>query len=138
MTKYDVTGMTCAACSARVEKAVKGVEGVRSCAVNLLTNSLVVEGDVSSDVIIEAVIRAGYGASLKGEKKVEIEDKGSKVILKRLFISAFLLIVLMYFSMGPMLGIPLISFFNENHMANGIVQMTLNNSLLVVLQVCGI
>ena len=69
MTKYDVTGMSCAACSARVEKAVKVVDGVKSVSVNLLTNSMVVEGDASPDVIISAVVAAGYGASVKGQKQ---------------------------------------------------------------------
>lgn len=127
MNKYDVTGMTCAACSARVEKAVLSVEGVESCAVNLLTNSMSVEGEVDASIIIDAVTKAGYGASLKGQKvKEELEDHETEIIQKRLIYSSLLLVVLMYFSMGPMIGIKLPHFFESNPIANGIIQAFLS------------
>ena len=109
MKQYNVTGMHCAACSARVEKAVSTVEGVKSCSVSLLTNSLGVEGDVSDKEIIKAIKKAGYGASVKkkdkSEKTVEeiddsLEDKDTPVLKKRLIWSLFFLIILMYFSLG--------------------------------------
>jgi len=103
MTQYDVTGMSCAACSARVEKAVSGVEGVTSCSVSLLTNSMGVEGTAKPEAIIKAVENAGYGANLKGkraEEKKELEDTETPKLLKRLVLSVCFLLVLMYFSMG--------------------------------------
>ena len=103
MTQYDVTGMSCAACSARVEKAVSGVEGVTSCSVSLLTNSMGVEGNAKPEEIIKAVEKAGYGANLKGSKKEEkdtLEDMETPKLLKRLVLSVCFLLVLMYFSMG--------------------------------------
>jgi len=103
MTQYDVTGMSCAACSARVEKAVSGVEGVTSCSVSLLTNSMGVEGNAKPEEIIKAVEKAGYGANLKGSKKEEkdtLEDTETPKLLKRLVLSVCFLLVLMYFSMG--------------------------------------
>jgi len=103
MTQYDVTGMSCAACSARVEKAVSGVEGVTSCSVSLLTNSMGVEGNAKPEEVIKAVEKAGYGANLKGSKKEEkdtLEDMETPKLLKRLVLSVCFLLVLMYFSMG--------------------------------------
>ena len=98
MEQYRVTGMTCAACSARVEKAVSALDGVDSCSVNLLTNSMVVSGSATSDEIVFAVERAGYGASLKGDKTAEaavLTDSETPVIRRRLVISLCLLAVLM-------------------------------------------
>ncbi|MBR2620136.1 MAG: heavy-metal-associated domain-containing protein, partial [Firmicutes bacterium] len=113
MKKYDVTGMSCAACSARVEKAVGNVPGVQSCAVNLLTNSMGVEGTASSEEIIAAVQAAGYGASLKGAGDASVgssgnaafddsllDDRETPLMKKRLFASLGFLAILMYFSMG--------------------------------------
>ena len=103
MTQYDVSGMSCAACSARVEKAVSSVEGVTSCSVSLLTNSMGVEGSAKPEDIIKAVEKAGYGANLKGnkaEEKKELEDTETPKLLKRLIMSVCFLLVLMYFSMG--------------------------------------
>ncbi|MBO7349686.1 MAG: cation-translocating P-type ATPase, partial [Spirochaetales bacterium] len=108
MEQYDVTGMSCAACSARVEKAVSSVPGVTSCSVSLLTNSMGVEGTADSSAIIKAVEDAGYGASVKGsEKKADhsseerqLEDRDTPKLKKRLMASLGFLIVLMYFSMG--------------------------------------
>ena len=104
MEQYNVTGMSCAACSARVEKAVSAVEGVKTCSVSLLTNSMSVEGDVSPEVIISAVKAAGYGASLKGAAKQaasdddSLADKETPALKRRLFASIGFLLVLMYFS----------------------------------------
>ena len=111
MRQYNVTGMSCAACSARVEKAVGKVPGVTSCSVSLLTNSMGVEGDVPPEQIIAAVEQAGYGASEKGagEKKqsgadaTALEDKETPVLKRRLIASVGFLLVLMYFSMGHMM-----------------------------------
>ena len=123
--QFNVTGMSCAACSARVEKAVNTVEGVESCAVSLLTNSMSVEGTAAEDKIIDAVIKAGYSASAKGAEKAEakadpFEDKETPVLKKRLFSSLGFLVVLMYFSMGHMMfGFPVPEFFEGNLMALG-------------------
>ena len=99
MRQFDVTGMSCAACSARVEKAVSKLDGVESCSVNLLTNSMSVEGDISDEIIIAAVQQAGYDANLKGEtqQKEALNIKGSKTVSKLIY-SLVLLIILMYFS----------------------------------------
>lgn len=144
MKQYNVTGMHCAACSARVEKAVSKVEGVTSCSVSLLTNSLGVEGDVSDKEIIKAIKRAGYGASVKkkdkSEKAVEeiddsLEDKDTPVLKKRLIWSLFFLIILMYFSMGHMMwNWPLPSFYYNNHVAMGLTQMLLTIIIMVINQ----
>ena len=144
MKQYNVTGMHCAACSARVEKAVSKVEGVTSCSVSLLTNSLGVEGDVSDKEIIKAIKKAGYGASVKkkdkSEKAVEeiddsLEDKDTPVLKKRLIWSLFLLIILMYFSMGHMMwNWPLPSFYYNNHVAMGLTQMLLTIIIMVINQ----
>ena len=140
MKQYNVTGMHCAACSARVEKAVSKVEGVTSCSVSLLTNSLGVEGDVSDKEIIKAIKKAGYGASVKAEKAVEeiddsLEDKDTPVLKKRLIWSLFFLIILMYFSMGHMMwNWPLPSFYDNNHVAMGLTQMLLTIIIMVINQ----
>ena len=144
MKQYNVTGMHCAACSARVEKAVSKVEGVTSCSVSLLTNSLGVEGDVSDKEIIKAIKKAGYGASVKkkdkSEKAVEeiddsLEDKDTPVLKKRLIWSLLFLIILMYFSMGHMMwNWPLPSFYYNNHVAIGLTQMLLTIIIMVINQ----
>ena len=139
MDKYIVTGMSCAACQARVEKAVSGLEGVDSCSVNLLTNSMSVEGSANNADIIKAVENAGYGASLMGENNKEnsssydfsqeeeaLKDKETPILKKRLIYSIGFLLVLMYFSMGHMMfGFPLPPFLEGNHVAHGIIQMVL-------------
>ncbi len=141
MEQYNVTGMSCAACSARVEKAVSKVEGVTSCSVSLLTNSMGVEGSASSEAIIKAVTEAGYGASKKGaESKVSsdedsLADRETPVLKKRLLTSLVFLIVLMYFSMGhTMWGWPLPSFFDGNHVAMGLVQLLLTIIVMIINQ----
>ncbi|MDO5388763.1 MAG: heavy metal translocating P-type ATPase [Clostridia bacterium] len=138
MEQYNVTGMSCAACSARVEKAVSKVEGVTSCSVSLLTNSMGVEGTASKEAIIKAVVDAGYGASLKNdtkssEKESALEDKETPLMKKRLIWSLIFLIVLMYFSMGHMMwGWPLPSLFNDNHVAMGLVQLLLTIAVMII------
>ena len=141
MEQYNVTGMSCAACSARVEKAVSKVEGVTSCSVSLLTNSMGVKGTASPDAIIDAVTKAGYGASLKGgdtaqtasPDKSALEDHDTPVLKKRLIASVGFLAVLMYVSMGHMMwNWPLPSFFNGNHIAMGLVQMLLTIIIMVI------
>ncbi|MBO7424061.1 MAG: cation-translocating P-type ATPase, partial [Clostridiales bacterium] len=122
MQKYDVTGMSCAACQARVEKAVSQVNGVTSCSVSLLTNSMGVEGTASSEDIIRAVTEAGYGAKLQGasdkDNEKPLEDKETPILIKRLIFSAVFLIILMYITMGHnMLGLPLPGYFTDNHPA---------------------
>ena len=143
MKQYNVTGMSCAACSARVEKAVGKVPGVTSCSVSLLTNSMGVEGDVPPEQIIVAVEQAGYGASEKGagEKKQSgadasaLEDKETPVLKRRLIASVGFLLVLMYFSMGHMMwGWPLPAWFNDNHIAMGLVQLLLAGIVMVINQ----
>lgn len=131
--------MSCAACSARVEKAVNGVEGVTLCSVNLLTNSMNVEGSATPDEIISAVINAGYGASLKGDTKkadnIELENNETKKLLKRLIASVVFLIPLMYVSMGHMMwGWWLPPFFDGNHIAMGLVQMIFAIIIMVINQ----
>lgn len=138
MEKYDVTGMSCAACSSRVEKAVSKVPGVSSCAVNLLTNSMNVEGTADSSAIIAAVEKAGYGASVAGQKqqkKEEIKDNATKKLVTRLVSSLTVLIVLMYFSMGhAMWGFPVPKFFEHNHIALGLLQLILSAVVCVINQ----
>lgn len=142
MEKYDVTGMSCAACSARVEKAVKKVDGVSDCSVNLLTNSMSVEGSADPQKIINAVEKAGYGAKISGaEKKAEPEDnesifkkENSKIII-RLVSSVLILAVLMYISMGyVMWGFPLPQLLSSNPLALGIIEMILSASIMVINQ----
>ena len=143
MEQYNVTGMTCAACSNRVEKAVSAVEGVTSCAVSLLTNSMGVEGTASPREIIKAVENAGYGASLKGAEKSSaaaesadaLEDKETPALKRRLYASIGFLVVLMYMSMGHMMwGWPLPAFFDGNHVAMGVVQLILAGVIMVINQ----
>ena len=138
MQKFAVKGMSCAACSARVEKAVLKVKGVKSCAVSLLTNSMTVDGDFSEKDVIDAVKNAGYSAfSQDGEKSEEkdLKDTETPKLIKRLAASVVLLLVLMYFSMGHMmLGLPLPKFFNNNHVAMGLVQLLLSAMVMVINQ----
>lgn len=142
MTQYNVTGMSCAACSARVEKAVSSVNGVSSCSVNLLTNSMGVEGTATSKEIIEAVEKAGYGASLKTKnKKVksnsddELKDTQTPKLVKRLVASLLFLAPLMYISMGHMMwGWKLPSFMENNHIAMGLAQMIFAIIIMVINQ----
>ncbi len=136
MKKYDVTGMNCSACSARVEKAVRELEGVTACSVNLLTHSMTVEGSVSDDIVIRAVEKAGYGASVKGKetpKPSAGETQKTKTLLWRLCVSLGFLAVLMVVSMGhTMWGIPLPSFLQTNPVALGLVQLLLTAIVLVI------
>ncbi len=144
MEQYTVTGMSCAACSARVEKAVSKVPGVTSCSVSLLTNSMGVEGTASADSIVAAVTEAGYGASLKGAEAENrsasadedaLKDRETPVLKRRLITSIGFLAVLMYFSMGHMMwGWPLPSWFEGNHVAMGLVQMILAGIIMVINQ----
>ena len=144
MEQYNVTGMSCAACSTRVEKAVSKVPGVTSCSVSLLTNSMGVEGTASPHDIINAVEQAGYGASLKGAKKEQVsiseaeealEDHETPILKRRLIASVGFLLVLMYFSMGHMMwGWPLPAWFNDNHIAMGLVQLLLAGIIMVINQ----
>lgn len=142
MKQYNVTGMSCAACSARVEKAVSGVDGVENCAVNLLTNSMGVEGTASDEAIIAAVEKAGYGASLKtGDKKSkampddELKDTQTPKIRNRLIWSVIFLAPLMYISMGYMMwGWKLPAFMQDNHIAMGLAQLLLTVIIMVINQ----
>ena len=145
MEQYNVTGMSCAACSARVEKAVSGVKGVTSCSVSLLTNSMGVEGTASAEEIIAAVQNAGYGASLKKGNKAQgaqpssdeeaLKDRETPALKKRLIASLGFWIVLMYASMGHMMwGWPLPSFFDGNHVAMGLLQLLLTVIVMVINQ----
>ena len=147
MEQYTVTGMSCAACSSRVEKAVSGVPGVTACSVSLLTNSMGVEGTASSADIIKAVQNAGYGASVKGAGKEgsvqaqsldaeeALKDHETPVLKRRLWYSVGFLIVLMYFSMGHMMwGWPLPAFFDGNHVAMGLIQLILTAIVMVINQ----
>ncbi len=159
MEQYRVTGMSCAACAARVEKAVKKVEGVSSCAVNLLTNSMGVEGTADSQKVVEAVVAAGYGAELKrsggmlagpksaaenksfsspksaAQESDELSDAQSPALLKRLCFSLAFLLPLMYLSMGrAMLGFPFPKFLEQNPLAVGLSQLLLSAAVLVINQ----
>lgn len=149
MEQYNVTGMSCAACSARVEKAVSKVDGVTSCSVSLLTNSMGVEGSAPAAEIIRAVEEAGYGASLKGgtsgaragassavsEQEDMLRDRETPLLKKRLAASLVFLVILMYFSMGHMMwGWPVPAFFAENHVAMGILQLLLTAIVMVINQ----
>ena len=139
MKQFEISGMSCAACSARVEKAVSSLEGVDVCSVNLLTNSMTVEGQLDDETIISAVVAAGYGAKLKGannDKKVNnsqnIEEKS---ILHRLIASLVLLLPLMYLSMGHVMwGAPLPAFLADNPIAVAILQMLISGLVLVINQ----
>lgn len=137
MEQYHVTGMSCAACSARVEKAVGKVPGVTSCSVSLLTNSMTVEGTADSKTIIKAVKAAGYGASKKGEavETDELSDNETPRMRKRLTTSVILLVILMYFSMGHMMfGFPLPHWLMGNHVAMGLIQLLLSGMIMVINQ----
>ncbi len=143
MTQYNVTGMSCAACSARVEKAVNSVNGVTSCSVNLLTNSMGVEGSASSKDIIDAVQKAGYGASLKTNNQKtkstsetdEFKDTQTPKMVKRLIASVVFLLPLMYISMGHMMwGWKLPQFMDNNHIAMGLAQMLFAIIIMVINQ----
>ena len=151
MEQYTVTGMSCAACSARVEKAVSKVPGVTACSVSLLTNSMGVEGTASEADIIAAVTEAGYGAAPKGgagaagqaagasasmaAAEEALRDHETPVLKRRLFSSLGFLIVLMYFSMGHMMwGWPVPAFFAENHVAMGLLQLLLTVTVMVINQ----
>lgn len=132
MTKYGITGMSCAACSARIEKVVGRIPGVKTCSVSLLTNSMVVEGDVDSKVIIDAVEGAGFKATLQAD----LEDKDTPVLKKRLILSIGFLVVLMYFSMGyTMLNFPLPRFigsYGGRYLIVGIIQMVLAIAIMII------
>lgn len=151
MKQYNVTGMSCAACSARVEKAVAGLPGVTACSVSLLTNSMGVEGDVTAKQVIEAVENAGYGASEKGanasagqtksgvnmvqEYEDMLKDRETPVMKRRLIASLVLLVPLMYVSMGHMMwGWPLPAVLSENHVAMGLVQLLFTVAIMVINQ----
>ena len=146
MEQYTVTGMSCAACSSRVEKAVSKVPGVTSCSVSLLTNSMGVEGSASAQDIISAVEAAGYGASKKGmadqdrtvsaeEAEDMLKDRETPILKRRLWASLGFLIVLMYFSMGHMMwGWPVPAFFEKNHVAMGLLQLLLTVIVMVINQ----
>ena len=149
MKQYNVTGMSCAACSARVEKAVNAVPGVTSCSVSLLTNSMGVEGDAAESAIIQAVVDAGYGAIVKSdtntntskarhhidytEARKALEDHETPKLKRRLYASLGFLLVLMYFSMGHMMwGWPVPEFFAQNMLAQGLLQMLLTIIIMVI------
>lgn len=145
MKKYDISGMSCAACSARVESAVKKLDGVTSCSVNLLTNSMGVEGDVSPEAILKAVENAGYGAKESGgagenaraqeDLNSSLENKEIAVLTKRLVTSLGFLAVLMYVSMGHMVfTFPLPPFLRGNHLAQGLLQLLLAASVMIINQ----
>lgn len=150
MKQYTVTGMSCAACQSRVEKAVGKVPGVTSCSVSLLTNSLGVEGSAAPEAVIKAVEDAGYGASIKetasdsrkesysariAAEKDALTDHNTKLLKRRLVWSVFLLLILMYFSMGVhMWGWPVPSFMQGNHVAMGLMQLLLSGMILVINQ----
>ena len=155
MDQYTVTGMSCAACQARVEKAVSKLDGVTSCNVSLLTNTLAVEGDVSAEAVMQAVENAGYGAAPKGTgdtagasgraggslsaklaaEEDALKDRETPVLKRRLLTSLGFLLVLMYFSMGHMMfGFPLPAFFQGNHIAMGLLQLLLAGIVMVINQ----
>ena len=146
MKQFSVTGMSCAACSARVEKAVSAVEGVEQCSVNLLTNSMGVLGTASDDAVIAAVVAAGYGATVKGseastanssenQEQDMLADRQSQQLLKRLLLSVGFLAVLMYVSMGHMMfGWPLPKFMEGNHVMMGLVQLLLSAIVMIINQ----
>ena len=148
MKQFNVTGMSCAACSARIEKAVSKVSGVKSCSVSLLTNSMGVEGEASDSQIIEAVVNAGYGASVKSsgtnggseakksaDSEDALQDRETPLLIKRLLSSIVFLLPLMYISMGHMMWEwPLPAFFNGNHVAMGLVQLIFSAVIMVINQ----
>ncbi len=141
MVQYDVRGMSCAACSARVEKAVSSVEGVTSCAVNLLTNSMTVEGTALPSAIVAAVEQAGYqafeknaAAKTKSAEDDTLKDRETPRLVRRLIASLCFLLPLMYVSMGGMLGLPMPAFFRDNMIAVGLLQLLLSAAVMVINQ----
>ena len=131
--KFIITGMSCAACSARVEKAVSALAGVESCNVNLLTNSMDVTGIATSDEIIQAVEKAGYGATSKSSSKSSIQDAKTPILKKRLWLSVIILIILMYISMGhTMWNFPLPTFLTKSHINIGLCQMFLSALVMII------
>ncbi len=143
MKQYTVTGMSCAACSTRVEKAVSAVEGVTACSVSLLTNSMGVEGTASADAVIAAVQAAGYGASLKGLQGTAspsanaleaLQDKETPVLKRRLIASLGFLLILMYLSMGSMWGAPMPPFLEGNFIGMGLLQLLLAAIVMIINQ----
>ena len=135
MKKYKVSGMSCAACSSRVEKAVNSLNGVSSCNVSLLTNTLVVDGNVTDTEIISAVENAGYEAELfeaSSDSKESQEELNFKKIKKRLVFSVIILIPLMYLSMGKMLSLPIPEFLSSNILLAGIIQMVLSAVVMFI------
>lgn len=141
MEKYNITGMSCSACSSRVEKAVKKVDGVTSCNVNLLTNSMGIEGTAAPEEIIKAVQGAGYGAAIAGAKpdrannNTEESNSHINIIRIRLYSSVILLVILMYFSMGHMMwDFPIPGYFDNNHVAMGLTQLLLTIAVMVINQ----
>ncbi len=134
MKQFDIIGMSCAACSARVEKTVSALDGVTSCTVSLLTNSMGVEGTATADEIIAAVIAAGYGASLKGnktQKKAETESE-VKTLLTRFIVSAVFMLLLMYVAMGHMIGIPTLPVMSNNPLAVALVQILFSIIIMII------
>mgnify|MGYP000832437950 CR=1 FL=1 len=144
MKQYNVNGMSCAACSTRVEKAVSKVEGVTSCSVSLLTNSMGVEGDAKEADILAAVEKAGYSASVKGENTAKpaehaeeefLKDKETPVLKKRLILSFCFLVPLMYLSMGHMMwNWPIPKILDGNHVAMGLIQLLFTTVIMVINQ----
>ena len=140
MKQYNVTGMSCAACSAAVEKAVNAVDGVTACSVSLLTNSMGVEGSAAESAVIAAVEKAGYGASAKGKAKSTtddgfLKDTETPKIAKRLIASLAFLVLLMYLSMGHgMFGFPVPHFFEGNYIALALAQMLIAATVMVINQ----
>ena len=144
MEQYTVTGMSCAACSARVEKAVSKVAGVSACSVSLLTNSMGVEGTAAAEAVIRAVEEAGYGAALKGNsakssthaaEEALLRDQETPVLKRRLWYSIGFLVVLMYFSMGHMMwNFPVPAILEQNHVAMGLIQLLLTIAVMVINQ----
>ncbi len=135
MRNFNITGMSCAACSTRVEKAVSAVEGVTACNVSLLTNSMIVEGTASSESIIAAVEAAGYSAAQKDAQQSQIRaEKNKNPLLVRFIVSAVLLIILMYVSMGGMLGLPLPAVIEKSPLVAALIQLVLSGAVLVINQ----
>ena len=144
MQQYHVTGMSCAACSARVEKAVSKVPGVTACSVSLLTNTMGVEGTASQEAVIQAVQDAGYGASVRGADTAEshgdaredaLRDRETPALKRRLICSVGFLLVLMYVSMGhSMFGWPMPAYFAGNPLALGLLQLLLTAAIMIINQ----
>ncbi|MBP5442394.1 MAG: cation-translocating P-type ATPase [Treponema sp.] len=144
MRQFAVTGMTCAACSARVEKAVSSVEGVSSCSVSLLTNSMKVEGNAAGDAIVSAVEKAGYGARQLDEEKGKrqssiaqkeelLKDVNTPLLRRRLIFSCVFLLALMYVSMGHMMwSFPLPEFFTRSHVSVAVLELLLTQIILLI------